>query len=95
MIAFYEFDGIMPAARMENGSMLPEELYKVRINLEEVLDYADGTGTYMLEYDGLITIVNYHNGFCRYIAFNYNNFHTIMMKYMASKTRYIIQTKFN
>ncbi len=95
MIEFQLFKAIMPAMREPGGTILEERYYDVRVNLAEVLDYSDSTGDETMEYEGSITSVNYMNGYCRFIMVDFNTFHGFMMKFKASQTRYLIQTKFN
>lgn len=91
MIEWQVFDGIIPET-----DVAPECLHKVYVNLGEVLDYADAPEElYNFKYKGDVTMVNYMNGFCRFLIIYYVDFHAIMMKYKESRTRYIIQTKFN
>jgi hypothetical protein len=95
MIEFQEFICIMPMMQSGEGHVLPESHYRVRVNLGEILDYGDATGDAMIHYEGHITVINYHNGATRFLKVEYNIFHSIMMKFKASQTRYLIQTKFN
>lgn len=95
MIEFQLFKAIMPAMREPGGAILEERYYKVRINLAQVLDYSDATGDETIQYDGNITAVNYNNGYCRFVMVDFETFHGFMMKFKASQTRYMIQTKFN
>jgi hypothetical protein len=94
MIDFQLYEAITPAMMLQEQE-IPEERYRVRVNFAEILDYVDGTGSIVLYYDGPVTIINYRNGCARYLMVDFDEFHARFMKYKASQTRYIIQTRFN